>query len=213
LHAGSVTQDTLVTLTAHFGAVTHSVSFTVTPGAPPPPPPPPPPAAALASLTFTPASVQGGTSSTGVVTLTAPAPSGGLTVSLNSPSARVSVPASVTVLAGQISRSFTATTSAVTATTPVDLTASAGTKSVTGRLTLTAPTPPNADTVRVTRAQYDAAKRQLRVEATSTSTTATLTAFAEPSGARIGVLQNNGGGQYRGQFDGVDNPGTVRVTS
>jgi hypothetical protein len=65
----------------------------------------------------------------------------------------------------------------------------------------------------VTRADYDAAKRSLRVEATGSNATATLTAFADASSARLGALQNAGGGQYRGQFDGVDNPGTVRVTS
>jgi hypothetical protein len=65
----------------------------------------------------------------------------------------------------------------------------------------------------VTRAQYDTAKRELRVEATSTSSTATLRALNDASGAVIGTLQNNGGGTYKGQFTNVANPGTVRVTS
>jgi hypothetical protein len=51
------------------------------------------------------------------------------------------------------------------------------------------------------------------VEATSTSASATLRAFVDSTGALIGTLHNAGGGQYRGQFTNVANPGVVRVTS
>src|SRR5204863_7383154 len=74
------------------------------------------------------------------------------------------------------------------------------------------PPPPSGDTVRVTRAEYDSAKRELRVEATSTNSSATLRALNDSTGAVIGTLQGNGG-TYKGQFTNVANPGTVRVTS
>ena len=85
--------------------------------------PPPPSPAALSSLTFSPTSVTGGTSSQGTVTLSATAPSGGAVVSLTSANAVVSVPSSVTVAAGTTSVRFTATTSAVSTTTNVSVTA------------------------------------------------------------------------------------------
>jgi hypothetical protein len=201
-----VTAQKTVTITATFAGVSKTATLTVNP-----------PAAAagptLSSLAFSPASVTGGNSSTGTVRLSAAAPAGGVSVGLSSPSASVSVPASVPVPAGQTSATFTATTRAVTTSTPVDVTASLpGSANAVGRLTVT-PAATAADTVAVTRADYDSAKRELRVEATSSSATATLIAFNDTTGARIGTLSNNGGGSYRGQFTGVDNPGTVRVIS
>ena len=65
-------------------------------------------ATALSSLAVSPTSVVGGASSTGTVTLTAPAPTGGSVVSLSSANAAVSVPASVTVPGGQTSATFAA---------------------------------------------------------------------------------------------------------
>jgi hypothetical protein len=77
-----------------------------------------------------------------------------------------------------------------------------------------APPPPQAtDTVRITRAEYDTAKRTLRVEATSTSSTATLQVFNTGTGALIGTLGNSGGGQYRGEFSVATNPQNITVRS
>src|SRR4051794_24690266 len=200
------TQQT-VTITATFAGQSKTATLTVNP-------PGSTPAPNLSSLSFSPASVTGGTSSTGTVRLTSAAPTGGRTVSLSSPNAAVSVPASGTVPANQTSTTFTATTRSVTTSTPVDMTASAtGSPSVTGRLTVTPPAAPAADTVTVTRAEYTASIRALRVEAAGSNASATLTAFNNATGARIGTLNNNGGGQYRSIFLNVDNPGTVRVTS
>ena len=196
-----------VTITATYAGQSKTATLTVNP-------PGTAPAVALSSLSFSPASVTGGTSSTGTVRLASAAPSGGRTVSLSSPNAAVSVPASVTVPANQTSTTFTATTTSVTASTPVDVTASAtGSPDVTGRLTVNPAAAPNADRVSVTRADYSVGARSLRVEATSTSSNATLTALDDASGATIGTLSNSGGGKYRGQFNNVNNPGTVRVTS
>jgi hypothetical protein len=70
--------------------------------------------------------VAGVTSDTCTVTLTGPAPSGGLIVSLASSSTAVKVPASLTVAANATSAKFTAAISAVTTAQKVTLTAQAG---------------------------------------------------------------------------------------
>jgi hypothetical protein len=77
----------------------------------------------------------------------------------------------------------------------------------------TTPPPPATDTVRITRAEYDSSKRVLRVEATSTSSNATLQVFVSATGQLIGTLSNSGGGQYRGQFNSATNPQNITVRS
>src|SRR2546425_4097410 len=74
----------------------------------------------LSSLSLNPTSVTGGNSSTGTVTLSGAAPSGGAQVTLSSSNTVVArVPSSVTVAAGATSATFTVSTSAVTASTTV----------------------------------------------------------------------------------------------
>ncbi len=81
--------------------------------------------ATLSAIALNPSSVNGGSPSTGMVTLSGPAPSGGATVSLSSGNtAAATVPASVPVAAGATSATFTVSTSAVTTSTPVTLSAS-----------------------------------------------------------------------------------------
>ena len=77
----------------------------------------------LSSLTHTPDSVIGGKSATGTVSLTTPAPSGGATIPLSDNSGALTVPASVTVPAGQTSATFAITTNAVTSDTTVVISA------------------------------------------------------------------------------------------
>lgn len=92
----------------------------------------------LGSLAVNPTSVVGGQSSTGLVTLSGPAPSGGMAVTLSSTQPAVaSVPPSVTVAAGATSLSFAISTAAVAASTPVAITASAGGTIKTATLTVT----------------------------------------------------------------------------
>jgi hypothetical protein len=76
----------------------------------------------------------------------------------------------------------------------------------------TAP-PPAADTVSVTRAEYDGANRRLRVEATSTSSSATLRVHVSSTDALIGTLTNNGGGRYSGDLGWSTNPQSITVRS
>jgi hypothetical protein len=97
-------------------------------------------AVTLSSLTLNPTTVVGGAPSTGTVTLSGPAPSGGAVVSLTSDNPSVArVPATVTVSAGQTTASFTATTSAVSTATRVTITASYATSRVTATLTVNPP--------------------------------------------------------------------------
>ena len=82
---------------------------------------------ALSSLSLKPSSVVGGPlgSSTGTVTLSGPAPSGGAVVSLSSSNPSVaSVPASVTVPAGATSATFTVHTSIIVVSTSVTISGS-----------------------------------------------------------------------------------------
>jgi hypothetical protein len=81
-------------------------------------------AAALSAITVNPSSVVGGSGSTGTVTLSAAAPSGGAVIALaSSNTGAATVPASVSVAAGTTSATFASNTSAVSTTTPVTITA------------------------------------------------------------------------------------------
>src|SRR5713226_2813750 len=86
--------------------------------------PNPPGSLALSSVGVNPTSVTGGSSSTGTVTLSGPAPGYGVTVNLSSSATAATVPASVSVAGGARSATFTVNTSSVTASTPVTITAS-----------------------------------------------------------------------------------------
>jgi uncharacterized repeat protein (TIGR03803 family) len=91
----------------------------------------------VTNVTLNPTTVVGGNSSTGTVTLSAAAPSGGNVVSLSSNSSAASVPSSVTVAAGSTTASFTVTTTSVTSTTSVFITATIGASSFETSLNIT----------------------------------------------------------------------------
>jgi hypothetical protein len=100
------------TISASYNSVTKTADLTVK-------------APAVASLRLSPATVVGGKSTTrNTVTLNGPAPTGGAVVTLTSGDSTVASPqASVTVLAGATSATFTITTTAVTSSTVVPITA------------------------------------------------------------------------------------------
>ena len=185
------------------------VTVTVTPGTPTPAP------LSLASLTLASTSVVGGNSVQGTVRLSAAAPAPTV-VTLASSNAAATVPASVTVAAGASSANFTINTTTVSAT--VGATISGTFDGITRSATLTinpvnAPPPPTTDTVRITRAEFESDKRVLRVEATSTSSNATLQVFVTATGQFLGTLANNGGGQYRAELSVSTNPQNITVRS
>jgi LmbE family N-acetylglucosaminyl deacetylase len=126
----AVSQTTLFTVSVEIsdgrGGVTGNSAFvTVTPGR-------------AAGLNLSPASVTAGLTSTGTVLLSSAAPTGGTVVPLSSSNtAAAQAPASVTVSAGASSATFTISTSPVSATTQVVITATIGGQNKTANLTVT----------------------------------------------------------------------------
>ena len=126
----AITIDATATISATLGPVTRTATIAIQ--APPP---------ALASVFVSPTTVQAGSPAAGQVTLTSPALSGGVIVSLSSNGAAASVPATVTVPAGSVSQTFTVTTSTVASDTPVTLSASYSGVTKTTSLTVAAVQP------------------------------------------------------------------------
>ncbi|HEV7860563.1 MAG TPA: FG-GAP-like repeat-containing protein [Pyrinomonadaceae bacterium] len=199
--AANVSAPTPVTITATYGGSSQSAILNVTP--------PSNTAPTLSSLILNPSSITGGSSVQGTITLSAPAATA-TSVNLSSGSTLAAVPASVSVAAGASSANFTVTTTSVTSPASVTLSATLNATTRAAPLTLN---PAPADTVSITLAQYDTAKRTLRVEATGTRANATLQVFITVGGQLIGTLTNNGGGKYTGQFNSATNPQSINVRS
>ena len=114
ISTSAVSTSATVSISASYGGAARAASLTVTPPLP-----------TLASLTLNPTSVFGGAqSSTGTVTLSAPALAGGAQVALSSNNSAAQVPSSVTVPAGATTATFTVGTSAVIFSTSATITAS-----------------------------------------------------------------------------------------
>lgn len=106
-----VSTSQTATITATHGSFTQTANITVNP-------------ATIQSLVLNPTSVRGGVSSTGTITLSSPAPTGGLVVTLTSSRPEfVSHPVTVTIPAGSSSATFTVNTTQVTLTVGVQFTA------------------------------------------------------------------------------------------
>src|SRR5467141_383505 len=135
-----VAASTTVAISAAYGGVTKTASLTVTPASPAAP--------SLSSLTLNPTSVIGGVqSSTGTVTLSGPAPTGGAQVALSSNNGAASVPSSVAVPAGATTATFTVNTSVVAASTTVTISAAYGGVSKSATLTVTSPPLPTVSSL------------------------------------------------------------------
>lgn len=198
------TAPTTVTITASGGAVTKTATLTVNPF---------PTGPAAASLTLNPTSVTGGGTSTATVTLSAAAPAGGAAVSLASGNTAAAVPAGITVPAGATTATFTVTSSTVSASTSATISATAGGTTKTAVLTVTPAAAAPADTLSITKAEYAAGNAQLTVEATSTSSNATLKVYVAATGTLVGTLANAGGGAYKGQFSWPSDPQNITIKS
>ncbi|HEX8187603.1 MAG TPA: VCBS repeat-containing protein, partial [Pyrinomonadaceae bacterium] len=198
-----VSTPTQVTIRATYGGSSQSVVLTVTPPAANAP--------AISSLTLNPSAVTGGTNAQGTVTLSAPAQAA-TAVNLSTSTDLASVPATVTVAAGSTSATFSISTIKIASSLTVNVRAELGGVTHTATLTVN-PAPATADTVSVQRAEYDSAKRSLRVEATSSRADATLQAFVTSGGQLLGTLTNNGGGKFSGQFGAATNPQNITMRS
>jgi hypothetical protein len=194
---------TLTLTDAHGSTVSHQITANVSDGTTLPG------TTGVTSIALDAASLTGGGSTTGTVTLGAPAPDGGAFVSLTSDNRAVaSVPNdSITIPAGATTGTFTVVTTAVTASTPVAITALYST-SRTATLTVNPSTTAPADSVSIGRAEYDSSKRTIRIEATSSRTGATLSAYVTSTGALLGTLSGGAG-----TFAASTNPQSITVKS
>ena len=110
--------------------------------------PGPPATVMLSSIGVSPSTVVGGHPSTGTVTLSGAAPTGGVTVTLASANAAVaSVPSGVQVAGGASTATFPVTTSPVSVTQVVGINGSLDGTTKTSAITVTPPPPPSPPTV------------------------------------------------------------------
>ena len=152
---------------------------------------PPPPTVTISAMTVNPASVVGGSSSTGTATLNNAAPSGGAAVSLSSSNTgAATVPASVTVPAGATSANFTIATKAVSASTPVTITGSFGGATASASLTVTPASPPPPPTVTISAMAVNPTSV---VGGSGSTGTATLNSAAPSGGATVSITSSNTG--------------------
>ena len=126
----TVTANQTSTISATAAGVTQSTTLTIQPTGG---------GIGVASLACNPASIGSGASSNCTVTLTANAPSGGITVALSSGSPSVTVPGSVFIPSGSNSAAFTATAGTVGANLSAVLTATVSSSNTTFSLNVTGP--------------------------------------------------------------------------
>lgn len=161
--------------------------------------------------------VVGGTSTTGLAWVSgAGAAPGGVTVALSSsnPAVATVTPGVLTIPEGTAIGRFTVSTAPVTAPVSVWISGTDGTTTSAASLVVWPP-----DSVSVKLAQYDKAKGQLGIEATTTPCSgcgfyiATLTVFVTAAGETIGIVPQVDIGKYKGQLAWPVNPQTITVKS
>ncbi|WP_162179802.1 hypothetical protein [Bryobacter aggregatus] len=139
----------------------------------------------VSGLSVSPSSVSGGASSTGIVTLAVAAPSGGVIISLSSNQAVATVPSSITIPAGQLSGSFSITTTNPGSPQTATITAASTGNSKTASLTVN-PAGPQL----VSLASVSLSMSSL-TGGTATTGTVTLTAPAPVGGATVNLQSGN----------------------
>ena len=175
----AVSASTSATISASYGGVTRSAFVTVTPA--------PPPAPTLSSVAVNPTSIIGGAqSSTGTVTLTGPAPSGGAQVILaSSNAAAAQVPSSVIVSAGGTTATFTVSTKAVLVSTSVTISAAYGGVSRAASLTVNPRPLPTVSSLTLNPSSVIGGLQ-------ASTGTVTLSGPAPAGGAQITLSSSNG---------------------
>jgi hypothetical protein len=188
-----VVSDTAVSISATYNTV-QSANLTVT-------------AAVLSSITLNPASVLGGGTATGTVTLNGPAPAGGASVALSSSNTGVAqVPATITIASNATTATFTVSTSPVASTTSLSLSATynatqtagftvmaaqlnsvsvspssvIGGSTSTGTVALNGPAPAGGAIVALSSSNSSAAQVPASVTVAANATTATFTVTTSP---------------------------------
>jgi probable HAF family extracellular repeat protein len=184
------------------GGASNPVNFTVTSGSN---------QVTVASLSFNPTSITPGASTTGTVTLSAAAPTGGALVTLSSSySSALPVPANVTVPAGSTTATFTATSSSsVNTSTQVTVMAAYNNSSQSATVTvslLAVTVSPSSAAVPVSGTQ------QFTANVTGTSDTAVNWNVNNIAGGDSTVGTISSAGLYTAPGT-VPNPATVTVTA
>jgi hypothetical protein len=123
-----VSSNQTANITATLGSSTATATLTVLPQIVAP---------TLQALTLSSTSVIGGTALTGTVTISGPAPTSGLQITLVSTNSNAQVPPSIIVAPGQSTASFNVTTTSVSATQVVTITATLGSSTASANLTIT----------------------------------------------------------------------------
>lgn len=129
--AGTVASQSIAQISATYSGTTLTQNLTINPAS----------AASLSTLTLSPGSIigaqSGGTTTTGTVTLSAPAPASGVVVSLTSDhTSLVALPATVTIPADSSSNTFTVTAGYVPYQTTVQISAIYNSATLTQTLTV-----------------------------------------------------------------------------
>ena len=155
-----------VTITAKLNSVSQTANLMIAPPA-------------LASVGLNPTSLSGGTSSVGTVTLSGPAPVGGLVLKLVSSSTKAIVPSTVSIEAGRASSTFTVKTTSVGTQVSATISATLGTVEQTATLTIN---PPALETITISPATV--------IGLTSSTGTVTLSGPA-PAGGIVVSLSSN----------------------
>ena len=149
----------------------------------------------IANLTIAPSSLDGGGLAVGTVTLSAPAPTGGVNVNLTSDvPAAAQVPATVTVAAGATSATFAITTTPVANNTAVTIEATLGASSMQASMIVRAPS----------MVSLSFSPNTIK-GGTSSTGTLTLSAAAPAGGLTVSVLATGVGAPF------VSYPATVTV--
>jgi hypothetical protein len=167
----------------------------------------------IASITFSPSTAAGGSPDTGTVAMSAPVDGAAVELVSSNP-AVLTVQAETVVPRGGTSATFTITTTAVTANTPVTITATVLGSTTTKSATLTvvpATTPPTTDTVTIQTATWQ--QSRMRIEAQDSNPNAILGVYLTADGAFLLNLTNNGGGRYSFEGQWLDDPGNITVRS
>jgi len=190
-----------VTITAWTGNTPRSANLQVNAATPAGP--------TLTAVSVTPSALNGGSPATGTITFSATTDGRVVQLSSSNP-AVVQVPSEEVVNGGQAKGFFPVTTSPVSTTTTVTITARwfGVTRTTTMTVTPGAPAPP--DRVAIQTATWK--KGLLTIQATSTNPNAILSVFSR-SGSFMFRLTNNGGGRYSDQRGWVDNPQQITVRS
>lgn len=125
-----VTETTSATVSATYKNVSKTAQLTISPVG----------QVSISSVSVNPVSVSGGVTATGTVTLSAPAPAGGVVVDLWTNGSPAFVPVSISIPAGATNGSFPVTTNYVTSATQGVITAFYNGLSRTANITVTPPT-------------------------------------------------------------------------